>query len=246
MFHDDTYASGNDGNVTITVQVNDPDYDQSPTGEDTISDSSVVVKAVRGATSVTLASGFTLTETEASSGIFEYEFQINATENGALGTYGTDAQLRQGDVITAEYTDPTDASGNSYLNTDSSTLDLRTGSLLSDKSVYVIGSDAIITIVDEDLNRDGGTIESYSLGLVEWDSDAATVNLNDSVTAFDAEPSKFRETGEDTGIFQVVIEIPTTAGTTTANQESLDQGEMIELEYVDYSPSGEDLSLIHI
>ena len=240
MFHDDTYASGNDGNVTITVQVNDPDYDQSPTGEDTISDSSVVVKAVRGSTSVTLASGFTLTETEASSGIFEYEFQINATNNGALGTYGTDAQLRQGDVITAEYTDPTDASGNSYLNTDSSTLDLRTGSLLSDKSVYVIGSDAIITIVDEDLNRDGGTIESYSLGLVEWDSDAATVNLNDSVTAFDAEPSKFRETGEDTGIFQVVIEIPTTAGTTSANQESLDQGEMIELEYVDYSPSGED------
>ena len=261
MFHDDTYASGNDGNVTITVAVTDPDYDQSPTGEDTISDSSVVIKAVRGSTSVTLASGFTLTETEASSGIFEYEFQINATNNGALGTYGTDAQLRQGDVITAEYTDPTDASGNSYLNTDSSTLDLRTGSLLSDKSVYVIGSDAIITIVDEDLNRDGGTIESYSLGLVEWDSDAATVNLNDSVTAFDAEPSKFRETGEDTGIFQVVIEIPTTAGTTSANQETIDQGEMIDLEYVDYSPSGEDnfgdntedigltiytLSLIHI
>jgi len=240
MFHDDTYASGNDGNVTITVAVTDPDYDQSPTGEDTISDSSVVIKAVRGSTSVTLASGFTLTETEASSGIFEYEFQINATNNGALGTYGTDAQLRQGDVITAEYTDPTDASGNSYLNTDSSTLDLRTGSLLSDKSVYVIGSDAIITIVDEDLNRDGGTIESYSLGLVEWDSDAATVNLNDGVTAFDAEPSKFRETGEDTGIFQVVIEIPTTAGTTTANQETIDQGEMIDLEYVDYSPSGED------
>ena len=42
MFHDDTYASGNDGNVTITVAVTDPDYDQSPTGEDTISDLSLI------------------------------------------------------------------------------------------------------------------------------------------------------------------------------------------------------------
>ena len=235
--HDDVWFSGNDGNVTITVAVTDADYDQSPTGEDTISDSSVTIKAVRGSTSVTLASGFTLTETEASSGVFEYEFQINATNNGALGTYGTDAQLRQGDVITAEYTDPTDASGNSYLNVDSSTLDLRTGSLLTDKSVYVIGSDAIITVVDEDLNRDGGSIESYSLGLVEWDSDAGTVNLNaaSSAAAFDPEPSQFRETGENTGIFQVVIEIPPEISSVT-----IDQGEKIDLEYVDYSPSGED------
>ena len=236
-FHDDTYASGNNGNITLTVAVTDADYDQSPTGEDTISDSSVTIKAIRGSTTVTLASGFTLTETEASSGVFEYTFDINATNNGALGTYGTDAQLRQGDVITASYVDPTDASGNSYTNVDSSTLDLRTGSMLTDKSVYVIGSDAIITIVDEDLNRDGGTIESYSLGLVEWDSDAGTVNLNAaaSVAGFDPEPSKFRETGSDTGIFQVVIEIPQTISSVT-----IDQGEKIDLEYVDYSPSGED------
>jgi len=240
MLHDDTYVSGNSGNVTLTVAVTDADYDQSPSGEDTISDNSVTVKVIRGATSVILAQNFELTETEASSGVFEYTFDINATNNGALGTYGTDAQLRQGDVITASYVDPTDASGNSYTNVDSSTLDLRTGSILTDKSVYVIGSDAIITIVDEDLNRDAGTIESYSLGLVEWDSDAGTVNLNEADTSFDAEPSQFRETGSDTGIFQVVIEIPQQVGLTAASLTSLDQGEKIDLEYVDYSPSGED------
>ena len=113
---------------------------------------------------------------------------------------------------------------------------MRTGSLLSDKSVYVIGSDAIITLVEPDLNRDSGSIESYSLGLVEWDSDAGTVNLNDgSNGTFDPEPSAFRETGEDTGIFQVVIEIPSALGST-----NLDRGEQIDLEYVDYGPAGED------
>ena len=122
----------------------------------------MVVKAVRGSTTATIEDSFALTETEASSGVFEYEFTINASSVAALGA----TALRQGDVLTVEYTDPTDASGNSYLNVDSSTLDLRTGSLLSDKSVYVIGSDAILTIVDADLDRDSGTIESYVLNLI--------------------------------------------------------------------------------
>ena len=79
---------------------------------------------------------------------------LDLFSGGALSDFSVAAlgatALRQGDVITATYTDPTDASGNAYVNTDSSTLDLRTGSLLSDKSVYVIGSDAILTIVDAD------------------------------------------------------------------------------------------------
>ena len=116
------------GNVTITVAVTDADYDQSPVGEDTIAAGAVVVKAVRGSTTATIEDSFALTETEASSGVFEYEFTINASSVAALGA----TALRQGDVLTVEYTDPTDASGNSYLNVDSSTLDLRTGSLLSD------------------------------------------------------------------------------------------------------------------
>ena len=244
--HDGFYLE--QGNVTITVAVTDADYDLSATGEDVIaaSDNKVEIKHVRGATSTTLASSFALTETTATSGVFDYEFTINATT--FRGSDGVETYLKQGDVITAEYTDPTDASGNSYLVTDSSTLDLRTGSLLSDKSVYVIGSDAIITLIDPDLNRDSDSVESYSLGLVEWDSDAGTVNLNDgqtytenhasvsgSPTTFDPEPSAFRETGSDTGIFQVVIEIPSSISST-----NLDQGEMIELEYVDHGPAGEE------
>jgi hypothetical protein len=230
QFSDHADAAVGWGNVTVTVAVTDPDYDTSPTGEDTIPAGKVVVKAVRGSTTATIASSFVLTETEATSGVFEYEFTLNASSNGALGN----TALRQGDVITVDYSDPTDASGNEYLNTDSSTLDLRTGSLLSDKSVYVIGSDAILTIVDADLDRDSGTIESYVLNLIEWDSDAGTVNLG-GATDFDAEPGAFRETGEDTGIFQTVIEIPSAIGSTT-----IDQGELIELEYVDYGSSGEN------
>ena len=260
--HDGNYMTMH--NVTVTVAVTDADKDTSATGYDTIPSTCtnaagdvacIVIKHVRGSVSTPLhvnaessthVDTFTLTETEEDSGVFDYEFQLNATN--FRDSDGNDTYLKQGDVITAEYTDTADASGSEYLVTDSSTLDLRTGSLLSDKSVYVIGSDAIITLVDPDLNMDADSTESYSLGLVEWDSDAGTVNLNDgqtytenhasvsgSPTTFDPEPSAFRETGSDTGIFQVVIEIPSSISST-----NLDQGEMIELEYVDYGPAGEE------
>jgi hypothetical protein len=52
---------------------------------------------------------------------------------------------------------------------------------------------------------------------------------------FDPEPSDLRETGDSTGIFQVVIEIPD-----TLEGDKLERGEEIELEYTDWGPSGAD------
>ena len=75
QFSDHADAAVGWGNVTITVAVTDPDYDQSPVGEDTISATAgksagssvgvVWVEAVRGSTTATIESNFALTETEA-------------------------------------------------------------------------------------------------------------------------------------------------------------------------------------
>ena len=60
-----------------------------------------------------------ITETEASSGVFELEFTLGH-DNSYSQTSGT--VIKQGDILTVEYTDPTDASGDStYLATDSAT-----------------------------------------------------------------------------------------------------------------------------
>ena len=57
--------------------------------------------------------------------------------------------------------------------------------------------------------------------------------MNDPV--FDPEPSELRETGDSTGIFQAIIEIPA-----AIDGDRLERGEEIELEYVDWGPSGSD------
>ena len=146
----------------------------------------------------------------------------------------------QGDILTVTYSDVKDASGQAQTVTDSATFDLRNGVLQADKSVYLIGSDMILTLIEPDFDRDNDGAESYTLDLIEWDSDAATTTMgargvSGANAAFDPEPSKLRETGDSTGIFQVVIEIPD-----TLDSELLDRGEQIDLEYTDWGPAGAD------
>jgi hypothetical protein len=290
-----------DGELTIHVQVNDPDFDTSATGEDKIAQNvtgtnkgPVKISVSRGQSSIILGyAGGTIvkngvidvgadntgagvssvrqlgpiTETAPSSGIFEFDLDILYTDGPAstrcpaTKTNGFDSLVNpgqkgtvttrfdsaptsgnycilQGDIITVEYTDPADASGDQNTVTDSATFDLRNGVLQSDKSVYIIGSDMILTLIEPDFDLDNDQAETYDLDLIEWDSDAATLTMGDkggASAAFDPEPSDLRETGDSTGIFQVVIEIPK-----VLNNDNLERGEEIVLEYTDWGPSGAD------
>ena len=298
------------GDLTIHVRVNDPDFDISASGEDTISLPAASIPPVkltisRGSAEVTLgyAGGSTATsagvfdvkgvdedaddlaaiglstggfatlpagtdpditlygaieEIAPDAGIFESDITIRFYDGPSSATCPTTAApstalarsesivaatdtkhcILQGDIITVEYTDPTDASGDPNTVTDSATFDLRNGVLQSDKSVYIIGSDMILTVIEPDWDLDNDGAETYDLDAIEWDSDAATVtmgNLGATGGAFDPEPSDLRETGDSTGIFQIVIEIPD-----TLLGDKLERGEEIVLEYTDWGPSGAD------
>ncbi len=284
------------GDLTIHVRVNDPDFNLSASGEDTIGTNAtgtttvvgpVKISVIRGSSTVILgyAGGPAallgtidtnnsilnstrqfgpMTEIAPDAGIFESDIVVRYTDGPAssscpsvtdtwtnldgAGTAETDRFdiaatsgdycILQGDILQVEYTDPTDASGDVNTVTDSATFDLRNGVLQSDKSVYIIGSDMILTLIEPDFDLDNDQAETYDLDLIEWDSDAATVTMGDAdgeSAAFDPEPSSFRETGDSTGIFQIVVEIPSALG-----GDNLERGEEIVLEYSDWGPSGSD------
>ena len=294
-----------EGVLTIHVRINDPDFDVSASGEDTIAQDvtgdaasgqgPLKISVSRGSEIVTLAyaggdapSGGQIlvnddnnadgaiylgpiNEVAPDAGIFELDFDIRFTDGpssrtcpplpegetdrlfadraelDAQGTANPDPYdppagenhcVLQGDILTVEYTDPTDASGDPNTVTDSATFDLRNGVLQSDKSVYIIGSDMILTVIEPDWDLDNDAAETYDLDVIEWDSDAATVTMGDlggEAAAFDPEPTDLRETGDSTGIFQVVIEIPE-----VLDGDRLERGEEISLEYTDWGPSGAD------
>ena len=330
------------GDLTIHVRVNDPDFDVSASGEDTISESGVGpvrISVIRGSDTVTLgyAGGSSaiegvidvgndgvqklyrdsvvivnddgdlpddkadpddkyyyadlfkvvndvnvpadvlirtfgpISEIAPDAGIFEADIIVKYTDGPAspkcpdtdnfkeidgsrsylddpvtselerfdvIADNGMNYCILQGDILQVEYTDPADASGDVNTVTDSATFDLRNGVLQSDKSVYIIGSDMILTLIEPDLDLDNDQRETYDLDLIEWDSDAATLSMGDASgegAAFDPEPLDFRETGDSTGIFQVVIEIPE-----ALENDYLERGEEIILEYTDWGPSGSD------
>ena len=247
------------GDLTIHVRINDPDYDISASGEDKIEDGTVgpvTIKVSRGGSDLILATAGGITTTTVNdivelgpiveiapdAGIFELDMVIQY-DDGPYTSACPDPDtsigcILQGDILQVQYNDPTDASGSENTVTDSATFDLRNGVLQSDKSVYIIGSDMILTLIEPDFDLDNDQAESYDLDLIEWDSDADQLtmgNLGGQEGKFDPEPSALRETGDSTGIFQIVIEIPDELG-----DDRLERGEVIQLEYTDWGPSGSD------
>ena len=244
------------GDLIVYVTVTDPDFDISASGKDSIAvdPAPVTVSVLRGSESVEVAriggSDSPIDEIAPDAGIFEKSVTLTYADGpgssicpsttlvdpypGEAGGDAGDNCILQGDILQVEYNDPTDASGQSNTVTDSATFDLRNGVLQSDKSVYIIGSDMILTLIEPDLDLDSSQNETYDLDLIKWSSSAATVTMGDAdgeIGQFDPEPLSFRETGPSTGIFQIVVEIPQ-----ELDGSSLQRGEEIDLEYTDWGP----------
>ena len=242
----DPTAGETHGNVTVYSTVSDGDE----VGQTITSAADRVyiklngnVIATGGAAAADLTSGETgpLTEVERGTSVYEGSFSLDHQETvydtvaGACTTSSCAAfNVTSGMVLQAAYDDQTDDAGVNTVFYDSATVDLRTGSISTDKEVYVIGSDIIVTITDPDLNLDSDSSESYSTELAEWDSSASSSRLM-SNSEFAAMPSKFIETGSNTGVFQTVFTFPSSISST-----SIEQGEEVTITYRDQGLSGKD------
>ena len=243
------------GNVTAWITVSDADF-----SGDTLTTSSsnvagkILVKLIEGTTTSTCftagglsssaASGNTVQElgplAEVTPGSADYEISMTLFEYQDCGA--SNSSITSGDILQVEYVDTADDAGTTSTVYDSSTFDLRTGSLSVDKDVYVLGSDVVITLTDPDLNLDASSSESYAMSIIEWDSaaDSSCLLDNDSSSCsgnpFTSNPSSLEETGDDTGVFQTVTTIPTKSISGT----DIKYGESVTLTYVDVGLSGEN------
>ena len=233
---DDDERGIKDTPVTVYVSIDDADFDESSGSINSImEDEPVVTISIDGIDIATLGdTGNPIDETSADSGVFEDSVDITASMEGVGEDDGKTAIVEQGSIITVKYDDPTDASGKENSVSDSATFDLRNAVLTSDKSTYVIGQDAFLTLIEPDLNLDSASQETIDLDRIAWDSNAeGDTDLSNG--AFGAVPANLRESGANTGIFHVSITIPEDIG-----GSNLERGEAITLTYTDWGPSGAD------
>ena len=190
-------------------------------------------------------------ETSPTSGIFEFEIIIKNIDGpeSSKCPISSDANVRfddstelsrhcilQGDVLLVEFTDPSDVSGNPRTVTDSATFTILnpypsgSGSekIIASKTVR-IGHPLTLLLYDSNLNLDGERAETYTLDLIQFESKNIRTTLGPAggvQNEFNPQPSALRETGDNTGIFYTVIEVPR-----TINGKRIDVNEKIEFEY---------------
>ncbi len=192
-----------------------------------------------------------ISETSPSSGIFEFDLIIKNIDGpeSSKCSISNEAALRfddsnefsrhcilQGDVLLVEFTDPSDFSGNPRTVTDSATFSVTNPSTFGSGSEKItatktvrIGHPLTLLLYDSNLNLDSERAETYSLDLIQFESKNIRTTLGPAggvQDEFDPQPSALRETGDNTGIFYSVIEVPR-----TVNGKRIDVNEKIEFEY---------------
>ena len=136
-----------------------------------------------------------------------------------------------------EFTDPSDVSGNPRTVTDSATFTILNPSTsygsgsekITSSKIVRIGHPMTLLLYDSNLNLDSERAETYTLDLIQFESKNIRTTLGPAggvQNEFNPQPSALRETGDNTGIFYTVIEVPR-----TVNGKRIDVNEKIEFEY---------------
>ena len=243
-------ATGTDGNVVVHIEINDPDHNTDSAVLDTIdtTDVDIRLRSVGSSAPMEIDDGelnaialrdevtgennlhTQFTETSEDSGVFSETIEISAD------IMGEGMRVEQGFVLSVEYTDRSDATGETAEVTASATFNLGGATLSTDADEYTINQKAFITLVDHDSNYDSETREIIDLVKIGWEGNE-DARLNSDNTMFDPSPSYLRETEANSGTFLVEISIPKFIEN---EGDAVERGERVTLTYDDISPAGNE------
>ena len=214
----------------VNFYISDDDLNTSRNGVDIIETEGLVEFFING---IVIDGPKTMIETGNNTGEFFLKLQLPNSVNGIPVT--------QDDIVEVRYLDQSDASGN--INTSSKSIPLSQTYAQLQKSGndrVRIGHDFVVRIYEPDANLDSKDVDRIPLNRLEYRGEGG-IRTTLSNPVFDANASSLRETGENTGLFEVIIEIPR-----TIDGKTVHIGDWFEIRYVDSStPSGtsEDIKL---
>ena len=241
------------GTTKLHITITDPSFNSRSSSTDvlTLKDADNIfengelrIQLIKGSTTITIQPGFLdangnpLTITP--SGL---SFPTSANETGVnTGVFTVDVDLpRQVGTTTIDdgwqirvvYKD-----SNGDEQTATATVTTNTAQITTDKPTYDLGQTIILRVVEPDWNFDSDKVDEISLSALGGDfvvnsdkvSDRQLATLG-AISGISLDPSStIRETGKNTGIFEIKIK--------DINSNLVSRGKNLEFTYTDRTPSG--------
>ncbi|MEX1053856.1 MAG: hypothetical protein WEC35_05590 [Nitrosopumilaceae archaeon] len=208
----------------VNFYVNDDDLNASHNGIDVIPTAGLLEFTING---IPIQGPQTMTETGTNTGRFFVRVELPDTINGR--------PLTQDDILEIRYLDQADAAGEKSSSVKSIPLTKAYAKVQTSGGGQRIGHEFTVRIYEPDFNLDSKDTDRIPLSRLEYRGEGG-IRTTLANPAFDANSSFLLETGDNTGIFEVIIKIPRTLDGKTVNI-----GDWYEIRYIDTStPSNTD------
>ena len=208
----------------VNFYVNDDDLNTSHNGVDVIPTAGLLEFTING---IPIQGPQTMTETGTNTGRFFVRVELPDTINGR--------SLTQDDILEVKYLDQADAAGEKSSSVKSIPLTKAYAKVQTSGGGQRIGHEFTVRIYEPDFNLDSKDSDRIPLSRLEYRGEGG-IRTTLANPVFDANSSFLLETGDNTGIFEVIIKIPRTIDGKTVNI-----GDWYEIRYIDTStPSNTD------
>jgi hypothetical protein len=206
------------GGSIINFYIRDDDLNLAHSGVETVSTQGLVEFTISG---VVIDGPKTMIETGPDSGEFNLKLQLPNTINGRL--------INQDDLVVMKYFDQSDYAGEKQTVTKSVSLSKSYAQVQTTDDRKRIGHEFTLRIFEPDANLDSRNVDRISLNRLEYEGEGG-IKTTLTNPAFDANSNYLLETGDNTNIFEVVIEIPR-----TIDGKTVQIGDWFKITYKDFS-----------
>lgn len=203
---------------TINFYVIDDDLNTSRNGVDVILTSGLLEVTING---MLIDGPETMIETGPNTGQFYVRLELPETVNGI--------PVKQDDVVEIKYLDQSNASGEQQISTKSIPLGKSYAQIQKSDYKTRIGHEFVVRVYEPDANLDSKDVDRIPTSRLEYRGEGG-IRTTLANPVFDANSSFLRETGENTGIFEITIKIPR-----TIDGDTVQIGDWYEIRYTDIS-----------
>ncbi|MDH3657009.1 MAG: hypothetical protein OEM77_02620 [Nitrosopumilus sp.] len=225
-----TNVPASEGSI-VNFYITDDDLNTRPDRVDIVDATNLLEFSING---IPIEGPQRMTETGFDTGQFYVKLQLPDSINGE--------PLSQDDIVEVTYLDETDVGGDPQKSSKSIPLSQTYAQVQTSNSggKTRIGHEFTVRIYEPDANLDSRDEDRIPLSRIEYRGEGG-IRTTLSNPVFDANTSVLRETGENTGMFEVIIKIPR-----TIDGDTVHIGDWYELRYVDVSTpsnSSEEIKL---